>query len=827
MPTRHKTIAMLKNYLRTAMRNFSHNKVFSAINILGLAIGITSALVIFMIVWYEFGFDNFQKDRERIHRVVIHAKFNGSEGFSVGLPAPLASAMKNEITGIEATVPVMYFQGDTKVPVKLVNVAGVETIIKKQPGVIFTNADYFGLLGFKWLQGGADVMDKPFTTVITRSRARQYFGNTPLQEVIGKTITYNEDVAVTVGGIVDDLNQQTIFSASDFISYPTIAKTRFQENFMMNVWNDWMAYSMLYVKLEKGNTVAKTELALKGLINKYNKDANRDAANSMAFKLQPLADVHFNSKYQAVEQRTGHKPTMYGLLAIGSFLLLLGCINFINLTTAQSAKRAKEIGIRKTMGSLRQQLVLQFLSETFILTLMASVLAIVLVPVLLNMFADFIPPGLEFSFINQPGIVVFFVILIVSVTILSGIYPALVLSGFKPVSVLKNQVVSGTTSSRSAWLRKSLTVSQFLIAQFFVIATLMVGKQIRHSLNADLGFNKEAVINFATPRDTVQSHGRRLLSEIESLPGVEIVSTGFFAPADKGAAFINVAALINGKEVSTNANVQLRFGAPAYLDVYKISLVAGRNVEPSDTLREVLINESFARAVGFKDPGQAVNHSIKWNDRIRPIVGVMKDFHDMNMHAPISPVVFGGQKGDFYHVRLKTAGKDAGNWQTTIAAIEKSFKSIYPEEEFKYSFLDDTIASFYQAETNTAKLLTWATGLAIFISCLGLAGLVIYTTNNRRKEIGIRKVLGASVPQIITILSGDFLKLVLVAFVISVPLAWWAVSAWLESFVYRTEMSWWVFAIGGLGMLLVAMITVSLQTLRAATGNPVESLRTE
>ncbi|RZK44974.1 MAG: hypothetical protein EOO94_04770, partial [Pedobacter sp.] len=311
---------MLKNYLRTALRNFAHNKAFSVINILGLAIGITSALVIFMIVWYEFGFDNFQKDGDRIHRVVIHAKFNGSEGYSVGLPAPLAMAMKNEVTGIEATVPVMYFQGDTKVPVQLVNTAGAETTIKKQSGVIFTNDDYFGLLGYKWLQGNVRVMDEAFTVVLTRSRALQYFGNIPLQNVVGKSITYNGDVTVTIGGVVEDLNQQTIFNASDFISYSTIAKTRFQDNFMMNVWNDWMSYSMLYVKLEKGNTVAKTELALQGLMKKYNKDANRDAANTMAFKLQPLSDIHFNRKYQAVEQRTGHKPTMYGLLAIGSFL---------------------------------------------------------------------------------------------------------------------------------------------------------------------------------------------------------------------------------------------------------------------------------------------------------------------------------------------------------------------------------------------------------------------------------------------------------------------------------------------------------------------------
>ncbi|HTE25695.1 ABC transporter permease [Flavitalea sp.] len=818
---------MLKNYLLTAVRNFRHNKVFSLINILGLSIGITASLVIFMIVYYEFSFEKFQKDRDRIYRVVIQAKFNGSEGFSTGVPAPLSVAVKNEITGIDNSVPVMHFQGDSKVMVNVVSPGRKDILIKKQVGIIFTNTDYFELLGYKWLAGSPQSMSAPFSVVLTKSRAKQYFSGKSFEELIGAQIIYNKELTVKVAGIVDDLNQNTIFSSSEFISYPTIAKTRLQDNFMMNVWNDWMAYSQLYIKLAPGGTVSKTEAQLAGLITKYNKDVNRDAANTMAFKLQPLDDIHFNQKYPAIGQRLGHKPTLYGLLAIGAFLLVLGCINFINLTTAQASRRAREIGIRKTMGGIRKQLVFQFLSETFILTVIASILAVLLIPILLNMFGDFIPAGLEFSFFNQPGILTFFAILIISVTILSGLYPALVLSGFKPVLVLKNQVVSGTSQTRNAWLRKTLTVSQFLIAQFFVIATLMVSKQINYSVKADMGFDKDAVLNFNLPRDTVASHGRQLLADIKALPGVEVVSTGFLAPADAGVAFTNVKALINNKEVKPDVNVQLRWGNPEFIEVYKMKLTAGRNVRPGDTLQEFLINETFARSLGFKDPAKAIDHYLVWNKKPVPIVGILKDFHDISMHGTINSMIFGGQNGSTFHVRLKSSDNKSAGWQATIASMKKLFNSIYPEEDFSYSFLDDTIAKFYEREQNTAKLLTWATGLAIFISCLGLAGLVIYTTNNRKKEIGIRKVLGASVTGIVTNLSKDFIVLVLIAFVIAVPVAWWAVFAWLDNFVYRTQMSWWIFALAGIGMLFIALITVGLHTLKAAMSNPVESLRTE
>jgi ABC-type antimicrobial peptide transport system permease subunit len=327
------------------------------------------------------------------------------------------------------------------------------------------------------------------------------------------------------------------------------------------------------------------------------------------------------------------------------------------------------------------------------------------------------------------------------------------------------------------------------------------------------------------PRDTVATHGKQLLHEIQLLPGVAIASTGFFSPADNGVAFTNIS-YNNGKE-EIKPNTQIRWGDPNYIKVYQLKLVAGRNVEPSDSIREFLVNETYARAIGFVHPEQALNKFLQFNGKNIPIVGIMKDFHDQNTHALISPIVLGGNNGSFFHIKLKPNNTDGSSWKATIAAMQKAFKQIYPEEDFNYQFFDDTLAKMYEAEQQTAGLLKWATGLAILISCMGLLGLVIYTTNTRTKEIGIRKILGASVVNIVSILSKDFVRLVIIAFVIAAPIAWWTMYKWLQSFAYKTSMSWWVFVISGAAMLLLALITLSIQTIKTAVANPAESLRTE
>ena len=790
---------MFRNYFITAVRNFWRNKVFSVINVLGLAIGISAALVMFLIVYYEFSFDSYQPDAERVYRVVLDAKINGQEGHSTGVPAPLGSAVANEVTGVELTVPVFTFQRDATAKVAIATTTKKDPVIyKKQPHIIFTNNDYFKLLGLDWVAGSkTSAMQNAFAVVLTESRAKQYFPNATANEIIGRHITYNDDLETTVTGIVKDAPHASSFAGKEFISLSTITKTNLQQNFMMTVWNDWMLYAQLYVKLSKGNTTKAIESQLKQLYGKYNKDAFKDANNYIAFHLQPLSDIHFNHYYPGIGQRVADRSVLYGLLGIAAFLLLLGCINFINLTTAQATRRAKEIGIRKTMGSSRKQLVLQFLAETFFVTIIATIISIAIMPFLLNMFTDFIPPGLQIDILNQPQLVLFLFLLTVAVSFLAGIYPALILSGYKPVAVLKSQSnINHSGQTRTAWVRKTLTVSQFVIAQFFIIATFMVSKQIHYTMNADMGFKTDAIISFDMPQDTVEAHAKLLLQQIQSIPEVEVASTGFMSPADAGVAFANISAVDN-KDLKEN--VQLRWGDENYFKVYQLQLVAGRNVAPSDTIKEFIINETYAKAIGYRKPSDALNKYLTFRKKNMPIVGVMKDFHDQSFHAAIGLLAFAGGSGGTFHIRLKP-NTGGNSWQHAISKIEKSFRQIYPEEEFHYSFFDETIAKMYESEMHTARLLKWATALSIFISCLGLFGLVLYITNTRTKEIGIRKILGASVSNIVSTLSTDFIKLVVLAFIIAAPIAWWATYNWLQNFAYRTTLSWGVFALSATGM---------------------------
>ncbi len=820
---------MFKNYFTVALRNFRRNKIFSSINVLGLSIGISASLVIFLIAYYELSFDKFEKDRDRIFRVVMDIKFNGDVGHSPAVPAPLSSAIHNEVSGVDASVPVMQFQGDATAKVTIISGnSDKPAIYKQQPDIVFTNNQYFDLIPFKWLVGSPQTaLNEPFSVVITESRAKQYFPNIPLTDVPGKQIIYNDDLKTTVSGIVKDMNEHTDFTSEEFISFPTIAKTQLQKQFMMDVWNDWMSYSKVYVKLSKGSSVARTETQLQELIKKYNKDANKDKNNTMSFRLQPLSDIHFNTDYRGFGMRTANKSTLYGLFAIAVFLLLLGCINFINLTTAQASQRAKEIGIRKTIGSSKKQLIIQFLSETFFVTCVATIVSVLITPFLLKIFADFMPPGLHFELFHQPSVMIFLFLLTVIVSFLSGLYPALILAGFKPVSVLKNQAFASSGQTRSAWVRKTLTVSQFVIAQFFIIGTFMVSKQIHYTLNADMGFRKDAILNFEMPRDTSRSHHAQLMDEIKAIPEIQMASMGFLPPAMEGAAFANIK-YVDGKK-ETKVNVQIRWGDTNYIKVYQIKLLAGRNVRASDSTQELLVNETYAKALGFQNPADAINKVLTLgNGKKSPIVGVMNDFHEQSFHGLIGPIVFEyNKRADVFHILLKPENEEATIWPAAIAKITKAYKNIYPDNDFTYSFFDDTIAKLYTSEQQTSGLLKWATGLAILISCLGLLGLVIYTTNVRAKEIGIRKVFGASVTNIVTILSKDFVRLVIIAFAIAAPVAWWAANKWMEDFAYRTTMSWWVFAISGALMILIALITLSIQTIKAALANPVESLRTE
>jgi len=790
------------------------------INILGLAIGISASLVICLIVRYEFSYEAFHQDRERIYRVVTNMHFPDQDFKNSGVPGPLPAAMRSEVTGIESsTLFVLANETKVKVPAKHEN----NGLFRKQKLIAFADDQYFNFIKYQWIAGvAATALNEPNKVVLTESRAKEYFGFNDLSQAIGQNIIYDDTITVAVSGIVKDLDQVTDLVSKEFVSLPTYIN-QLKET---NGWDEWgsvTSSTQFLIKLKKGVNRAAIDNQLIALRKKHETEAYLKTDHF----LQPLSDIHFNSDFDAFDQRLGHKPTLYGLLAVAAFLLVLGCINFINLTTAQGSQRAKEIGVRKTMGSTKTNLVTQFLTETFLLTTAATLLSLVLVPFILKIFRGFIPPGLSLDMLSEPVIIGFMILLVIVVSLISGFYPALVLSKFKPVTVLKNVAYANTSQSRRVWIRKTLTVSQFMIAQFFIIATLVVGQQIRYSLNKDMGFRKDAIVHFNAPYNYFAPDNKQfiLLQKIKTIPGIDKISLAEAPPAYAGMNSTTMKFKRNGKELETT--VEVKHADTNYFSLYNMKLAAGRNLVASDTTKEYVINESYSRFLGYTDPTKIIGESLERNGRLIPIVGVIKDFNSKSLHKPIGSLAFtAAQKNDhFFHVLLR--GNNAEEWKTTMNMIEKEWKQIYPEEEFNYNYFDETIAFFYKKEKDVSRLLNWSAGLAVFISCLGLLGLVIYTTTQRVKEIGVRKVLGASVSQIVGLLSKDFLMLVVLAFLIAAPLAWWAMNKWLQDFAFRTNISWWVFAVCGISMMIIAWLTLSIQTFRSATVNPVKSLRTE
>ena len=816
---------MLKNYLAVAYRNFIRNKIFSLINVLGLSIGISASLVIFLIVHYDFSFDKFENDRDHVYRVVTNLKVPGNEYHFPGVPSPMANAVTKEVSGVDEVIGFHRFNGDGKVIVEKKN-NEKPLIIKSQTGIIMADESYFKLIPYQWLAGSMKTaLKEPLRVVLTAERAKIYFPSTSFADMIGKKVTYDDSITVSVSGIVNDLSQNTDFIFKEFISQATIPSTGLRRNYGWDNWRNINGGTQLILRLNPKASSKNIETQIQSFEAKY---SVIDKNSLRTYRLQPFEDIHFNALYSGFGDRTAHRPTLYGLLIVAAFLLLLASINFINLTTAQSTQRAKEIGVRKTLGSTVKQLIFQFLTETFLLTFISLIISILITPLLLKVFADFIPAGLHFDFLHQPYLIIFAIILTLVVSLLAGLYPAFVLSGFNPVLVLKNQAYTGKSGSRKALLRKSLTLSQFLIAQIFTMATLIAVKQIHFMMNKDLGFRKEAVINVYTPflwnRVRKPDNKRMfLLNEIKKISGIELASLGSGAPAENGWSSDEFHYKDGKKEIVTEVN--LKYGDTNYLKLYHIKLLAGRNIKASDTTNEYVINETYMHILGFQNPRDVLYKQVN----NLPIVGVMGDFNQESLHAPIKPMAFSSEIGNSWelHIALKQIDTDGSSWKTTIAAIGKAYKEIFPESDFSYEFLDESIAKFYKSEQDVSGLLKWATGLAIFISCMGLLGLVMFTTNQRTKEIGVRKVLGASVAQIISILSTDFLKLVLIASIIAMPLTWWAMNKWLENFAFKTSVSWWVFALSALFMIFVALLTLAFQTIRAANANPVESLRTE
>jgi ABC-type lipoprotein release transport system permease subunit len=757
----------------------------------------------------------------------------GHKIYSSGVPGPLAEAIKTQATGIEEITPVytlsphfVYIDKDKK----------AQKRFKDPDRITLVDQQYFKFFNYAWLAGSSQhALDAPGQVVLTSQQARLYFPSLTYHEMIGKVVTY-DTLKTTVSGIVETFTENSDFTFHDFISFGTATTNKYlADDLHINNWGRISSASEVFVKLAPGAPLPGVVKQINTIFRKSNPPrAEQKMPEAIVdLALQPLDDIHFNPDYNIFNfSWPASKTTLYGLLASAIFLLLLACINYVNLTTAQAAQRAKEIGIRKTLGSSRMQLVVQFLGETFFITFFAVCISVLLAPIILKMFADVISPDIHAN-ILQPDIILFLLILTIVISILSGFYPAVVLSGYKPASVLKNQVQGNNNKTRNAWLRKSLTVSQFVVAQFFIMATILVSQQIYYALHKNLGFKKDAILLIKTPWQTSKaSTNQVLLNEFRLMPQVALVGLGNDPPS--ADAFNRTRITYNdGKKQITTEEIIIKSGDENYLNIYQLKLLAGRNITEADTGKAIIINNTYAKLLGFTNPHDAIGKQLNWfGGRNISIIGVVADFNQRSLHSAIYPsIITSGSPIPrpmmTLHVSLKPETAGGNEWKTAITNMGKAWKKAYPDDDFDCHFYDDTIARFYDEEQHTSTLLTWATGLSILISCLGLLGLAIYTTNQRTKEIGIRKVFGASVMQIVTLLSTELISLILLAFIIVTPIAWYAVNKWMESFADHVAISWWVFVISGAGMLLTGLFTLSFRTIRAGMANPVKSLRNE
>jgi len=826
---------MIYSQLRIAWRNSRKNNVSTVINVLGLAIGVSACLIIYLIAGYDLRFDTFHPGKERIYRAVMDLDdFSGGKFHLPEIPYPAARAIRDHFSGVENTTT--YFNYDAPVTIPGRGRYHCSDIIIAEPS-------YFDIFHYDWLAGNAaEALKQPFTVVLSDSKARQYFGDIPPEQVIGRDVIYNDSLTVKVAGVVADWKENSDLVFHDFISFPTIRASFLRHNngfsaiAQSDSWDQAPDNSRTFVKLEKGASTARFEAQKPFLVRTINTYTHLDKGRKLDLHLQPLSDIHFNTAFNEDGFRKAHLPTIYALTGIAAFILVIAIINFINLTTARSFQRAKEVGIRKVLGTSRRGLIFQFLTETFILTCFSASLSLMIARPVLSLFHDYIPPGVGLH-LNDPFVWVFLSLIITLTTLLAGFYPAKFLSGFSPVTSLKGQ--GARTTDQKIYWRKGLIVFQFTVSSVFIIGTLIVGRQIHYLQNKDLGFRKDAIILLHTPdNDSTGTAIRNVLAEkIRKLSGVADVSVDGQQPAVAGAG---ESAYLKRLGAGTEILADRRIADAHFIPLYDIKILAGQNLsgQANDSFPEFLINETCAKSLGFKHPEEAIGQLLQigfvgYNGPNRPkgpVVGVVADFHTRSLYEPIGPAFITASKNfwrELLSVRLTTQNKGMNDLKGSLSQMGSAWKEVYPGEKFNYTFYDDYLAGLYTKEQKTAQIIDTAMAISILISCMGLFGIVTFTAERRRKELGIRKVLGADMADIVSILFKDFLKPVVLSILIASPIAWWLLNKWLEGFAYRTSFSWWIFALAGAAAMFIALITVSSRAIRTARSNPIESLRSE
>ncbi|WP_218919455.1 ABC transporter permease [Spirosoma aerolatum] len=799
---------MIRSYGKIAWRSMIRNRSYTLINMVGLTLALGIGIVLFWIVRFEYSFDRYHHHADRLYRIINQTQY-GEKGSHV--PQGVIKALANQISGIEAAANVYAIESDgVKVGQTLFNVKYI----------FFSPPQFLDMIDVDWLSGSPkQSLSKPYQVVLDEPTAQRFFGSS---NALGKTLRIRNDVVLTVSGIIRKVPVNSEFQFQMLASRETL-KRIMPEYQNENYWSGGDSMHHGYVLLKPGTAPSAIEATLAKMLAQHSAQHHY---HYTSFTLLPLVDVHRDTQSDADSYHyVLPQWILYTLVGIGLFLILIACINFINLATVQATQRSREIGIRKALGSSRAQLISQFFGETALVVFLGIGLGGLLANQLIRYADQLLNTQVAQSAVWDGSSVVFLLVLGVVTTLLAGVYPALIVSGFQPVRALRGpwflpfRGLGGVGLS----LRQSLVVGQFVIAQILVICTIIGVKQIRYFYQQDLGFDKKAIVTVNMPDRGNAVVRERFRQQLLQHPEIKDVAFGLTTPSSNRQWWWNPVRhpnLPNGEYT-----FRFQYVDTNYFNFFKIPLIAGRSWTHADTNAVAIINEKAARSLGFQSPERAVGERINLNNNTPfTIMGVVKDYHSQSLRSAIVPHVFLYADWNFQTASIRI---DPDRSTRAIALIGGYWKALFPNYYFTPSFLEQDLRSFYEDERKLSNFLTLFAVLGIFIGCLGLFGLVSFVVTQRTREIGVRKVLGATVTSIFTLLSSDFLRLVLIAIVIASPIAYYLMSQFLQAYEYKVAIDWWVFALAGLLAIGIALITVSFQSIKAALANPIKSLRSE
>lgn len=797
---------MFSNYLKIAWRNLLRNKAYTTINIIGLSLGIACSIIIFTLISYHLSFDSFHHNKDRIYRVVT-AFHQDKIDYSAAVPQPLGKAFRKDFAFAEKTARVVAFH------INLVSLTGENENRKFQEEdiVAYAEPDFFNIFNFPLAEGDRNtVLTHPNSAIITEKIAKKYFGRTP---ATGRTIRINNTTDFTITGILKDIPANTDRKHEIYLSYDNL-KDRDAFLASDDSWQGVYGGSQCFVLLKPGVSPATVNNAFPAFSTKYYDPKD---AKVFQFHLQPLSDIHFNTDFDG----TIGKKYLWALGLIGFFLIITACVNFVNLATAQALNRSKEVGIRKVLGSLKSQLFGQFIAETSLLTLFSMLIAYGISLVALPHLNTLLNTRMDLYIFKDWQFPLFLTLIGLLVIFLSGSYPGLVLARFQPALALKSKLSQAHIGGFS--LRRILIVTQFAICQLLIIGSIVIASQMHYSRNLDLGFNKDAIVTLPIPiSDKIKM--KTLRDQLAAVSGVEKVTLCHQPPASSSNN--NTGLRYDTRTEEEHWTINMKSADDQYLTTFGIALAAGRNFYPSDTTREFLVNETFVKKLNLPSPGDVIGKKLSVNGGTinGQIVGVVKDFHNYSLHEDISAICIMPNFSDYLNCSIKINQADT---RASLAAFEKIWNGIYPQYLYAADFLDDRIAEFYRLDDMMLTLVEVFAGIAIFIGCLGLYGLVSFMAVRKTKEIGVRKVLGANISQILWLFGKEFTRLLLIAFAIAAPLGWWTMHRYLENFKYRIPIGAGIFVLSIGFTFLFAALTVGYRSTQSALANPVKSLRSE